>query len=62
MGFFPRLNGGEPSMLAYPTGRRWYDMIQEGGAQGVAAAVEIIQALTANNFPEALASLPGSDA
>jgi hypothetical protein len=45
MGFFPRLNSGEPSMLADPTGRRWYDMIQAGGQQGVAAAVEFIQAL-----------------
>ena len=62
MGFFPRLNGGEPSMLADPTGRRWYDMIQEGGQRGVEAAVEIIQALTANNFPEALAALPGTPA
>ena len=25
MGFFPRLYAGEPSMLADPTGRRWYD-------------------------------------
>ena len=62
MGFFPRLNGGEPAMLADPTGRRWYDMIQAGGQEGVAAAVEIVQALTANNFPEALAALPGSEA
>ena len=62
MGFFPRLNGGEPSMLADPTGRRWYDMIQSGGQQGMAAAVEIIQAVTGNSFPEALASLPGSAA
>ena len=62
MGFFPRLNGSEPSMLADPTGRRWYDMIQEGGQQGVAAAVEIIQALSGNNFPPALAALPGTEA
>ena len=62
MGFFPRLIGGEPSMLADPTGRRWYDMIQAGGQDGVAAAVEIIQALTGNKFPEALAALPGTDA
>ena len=62
MGFFPRLSSGEPSMLADPTGRRWYDMVQAGGQSGVQAAVEIIQALTANNFPEALASFPGSDA
>ena len=62
MGFFPRLIGGEPSMLADPTGRRWYDMINEGGQEGVKAAVEIIQALTGNKFPPALAALPGTDA
>ena len=62
MGFFPRLNAGEPSMLADPTGRRWYDMIQAGGQQAVAAAVEVVQAITGNSFPPALASLPGSDA
>jgi len=62
MGFFPRLYAGEPSMLADPTGRRWYDMIHAGGQQGVAAAVEIIQAVTGNSFPPALAAFPGSDA
>ena len=62
MGFFARLYGGEPSMLADPTGRRWYDMIHEGGQSGVAAAVEIIQSLTQNTLPAALASLPGSEA
>ena len=62
MGFFPRLSSGDPQMLADPTGRRWYEMVQEGGQRGVEAAVEIVQALTANNFPEAVASLPGTDA
>ena len=62
MGFFPRLFSGEPSMLADPTGRRWYDQIQEGGQSAVAVAVEIVQAITSDSFPEALASLPGSDA
>ena len=61
MGFFPRLMSGEPSMLADPTGRRWYDMVRKGGQDGVAAAVEIIQALTADKFPPALAMFPGSD-
>jgi hypothetical protein len=60
MGFFPRLHSGDPKMLADPTGRRWYDMIQEGGQQGVAAAVEIIQSLTGNKFPEALYLAPGT--
>ena len=61
MGFFPRLAAGDPKMLADPTGRRWYDMIQAGGQEGVKAAVEIIQSLTMNTMPEALAILPGTD-
>jgi hypothetical protein len=61
MGFFPLLNAGDPRMLADPTGRRWYDMVQAGGQQAVAAAVEIIQAVTSNTFPEALAMLPGTE-
>jgi hypothetical protein len=62
MGFFPLLNSGDPKMLADPTGKRWYDMIQAGGQEGVAAAVEVIQSLTANSFPEALYLAPGTDA
>ena len=34
MGFFPRLFAGDPSFLADPTGRRWYDMIKAGGQEG----------------------------
>lgn len=33
MGFFPRLYAGEPEMLADPTGKKWYDMVQAGGQQ-----------------------------
>ena len=33
MGFFPALFAGKPEMLADPTGRRWYDMVQEGGEE-----------------------------
>ena len=62
MGFFPRLYGGDPKMLADPTGRRWYDMVQAGGQKGVEAAVEIIVAFSQNKFPAALASMPGSQA
>ncbi len=62
MGFFPRLYAGDPAMLADPTGKRWYEMIQEGGQQGVQVAVEVITAFSNNTFPEALASLPGSKA
>ena len=60
MGFFPRLYAGDPELLADPTGKRWYEMIQKGGQEGVKAAVEIIVAFSQNKFPEKLASLPGS--
>ncbi len=60
MGFFPRLFGGDPAMLADETGRRWYDMIQQGGAEGVKVAVEVIESFSAGTFPPALASTPGS--
>jgi hypothetical protein len=62
MGFFTRLYEGDPQMLADPTGKRWYEMIQAGGKSGVDAAVEIIVAFSQNKFPPALASLPGSPA
>ncbi len=62
MGFFPRLNSGDAKMLANPTGKRWYDMTQAGGQQGVAAAVEIIESFSQGTFPDALASPPGSPA
>jgi hypothetical protein len=62
MGFFPRLFEGDPQMLADPTGKKWYDMVQAGGQEGVKAAVEIIVAFSQNKFPPALASLPGTPA
>ena len=62
MGFFPKLYAGDREMLADPTGRRWYDLIQEGGQSGVQAAAEVIVAFSQNTFPPALASLPGTAA
>jgi len=62
MGFFPRLNSGDPEMLANPEGKRWYEMIQAGGQTSVAAAIEIIEAFSQGTFPDALASPPGSQA
>ena len=62
MGFFPRLVEGDPAFLADPTGKRWYEMIQQGGQDAVTVAVEVIQGLTQGTMPEALQSLPGSAA
>jgi hypothetical protein len=60
MGFFPDLLAGKPEMLANPTGRKWYDMVQSG--QGSAAAIEIIVAFSQGTFPREIMSLPGSRA
>ena len=62
MGFFPRLFEGDPEMLADPTGRRWYDMIQEGGQTAVQVAVEVIEGFSQGTFPPALESRPGTSA
>jgi hypothetical protein len=62
MGFFPRLLAGDSRMLADPTGRRWYDMIQQGGQEAVKVAVEVIIAFSKNEFPPALSSVPGASA
>jgi hypothetical protein len=62
MGFFPRLLAGDPAFLADPTGRRWYEMIQQGGQEGVKVAVEVIQGFSQGTFPVALWSAPGSAA
>ena len=51
---------GKPDMLADPTGRRWYDMIQSG--KGADAAIEMIIAFSQGTFPQALLSLPGTPA
>ena len=60
MGFFPQLFAGKPETLADPTGRRWYDLIQNG--KGAEAAVQIIVSFSQGTFPKALASLPGTPA
>jgi hypothetical protein len=60
MGFFPKLLSGDSSMLADPTGKRWYDMIQQG--KGLEAVMEVIQTFSDNSFPPALAILPGTKA
>jgi hypothetical protein len=62
MGFFPRLFEGDPEMLADPTGKRWYDMIQEGGQTAVQVAVEVIEGFSQGTFPPALESRPGTPA
>ena len=61
MGFFPKLFAGDPSYLADPTGKRWYDMIQKGGQDAVGVATEVIDTFSKGTFPPALASMPGTE-
>ncbi len=58
MGFFPAFLSGQPDLLADPTGRKWYNMIQRG--EGQQAALEMIFSFSDGTFPEALGFLPGS--
>jgi hypothetical protein len=58
MGFITDLFAGKPELLADPTGRRWYDMIQSG--QGGKAALEIVGAFAQGKFPKALVYAPGT--
>ena len=62
MGFFPDLFAGNQAILADATGKKWYEMIQAGGEQGVKAAFEIIDKFSRGTFPEALMYRPNSQA
>ena len=60
MGFFPDMMAGKPELLADPTGRRWYDLIQSG--KGADAAIEIITPFSHRTFPKDLLYSPGTRA
>lgn len=60
MGFFPDLYAGAPNLLADPTGKRWYDLVQSG--EGMTAALEIIDSFSRATFPEAIFYGPKSKA
>lgn len=59
-GFFPQLFAGDPKLLAYPQGRKWYDMIQSG--QGAEAAIDIIISFSEGKIAEGLVPVPGMPA
>jgi len=42
MGFFNDLAAGEPNIIKYEQGKRWYDGLQAGGDASVAAALDLI--------------------
>ena len=50
-GLMPQLIGGDSAILATEKGRRWYDLIQKGGEDAVAAMWEILFATTERQPP-----------
>jgi hypothetical protein len=58
MGFITDLFAGKPQLLADPTGRKWYDLLQSG--KGGQAALEIVSTFSQGTFPKALMYEPGS--
>jgi hypothetical protein len=60
LGFFPQLVAGDPKILANPTGRKWYNMIQEG--KGGDAAMDIIIKFGSGTFPQEISPVPGTPA
>jgi len=60
MGFFPDLFSGKANVLASPTGKKWFTMIQKG--EGPAAALDIIGKFSQGTFPPELFYAPGTPA
>ncbi len=58
MGFFPALFAGDPKLLADPTARGWYDLVQAG--KGAEAALQMIVAFSQGTFPKEIMFLPGT--
>ena len=58
-GFFPTLMSGDPTLLATPQGRKWFDLIKAG--KGGEAAIDIITSFSQNKLPDGF-PLPGSAA
>jgi hypothetical protein len=56
IGAFVELMKGNEKMLANPTLKRWRDMIQAGGDEGLKAAWEIIRANSSNTLPDEMKS------
>jgi hypothetical protein len=58
-GFFPQLMSGDPTLLATPQGRNWYDLIRSG--KGAEAAMDIIVSFGKGQLPTGF-PLPGTHA
>ena len=62
MGFFQDLAAGDPGILKFEEGQRWYDGLQQGGDAAVSATLDLIATFSQGKIPaELLADYsPGS--
>jgi hypothetical protein len=58
-GFFPLLMSQDPTLMATPQGRKWYDLIR--GGKGGEAAIDIITSFGQNKMPDGYPA-PGTPA
>jgi len=54
MGFIQDLKAGEPGILAYDMGKRWYEGLQAGGQDAVDATLDLIGNFSQGNIPPGL--------
>ena len=52
MGMIQEMRAGNPIIMADPIGKRWAEMMKAGGKQGMAAAMEMIDAQSNNRLPD----------
>jgi hypothetical protein len=62
MGFFQDLAQGDPGILAFDEGKRWYEGLQQGGEAAVAATLDLITTFSQGKIPQELLAdySPGS--
>ena len=62
MGFFQDLAAGEPGILKFDEGQRWYEGLQQGGDAAVTATLDLITTFSQGKIPQELLAdySPGS--
>lgn len=55
MGVITELRAGNPTMMANPTGKRWHDMMLQGGQTAMQAKRELVKSVTDGSVPMELA-------
>ncbi len=58
MGLITDLVAGKPALLANPTAKRWYDMMQSGKA--AEATIDLVTTFSQGRFPKEIAYNPGT--